>query len=139
MKIKSICSSNSKSSFGMSLNMPQKNLIARKIGNYAASEAENARKPLGELAKDVNIHVFPRSSLTKDVTCNNFDIYVTAIPKTPKEKFLAKLFGTEKKPQKVKHTNRRVYVDKATSKETLADVIVKTADKLKKDFLKYSK
>ena len=91
MKIKSICNSNSKSSFGMSLNMPPKNLIARKIGNYAASEAENARKPLSELAKDVNIHVFPRSSLIKDVTCNNFDIYVSAIPRTPREKFRAKL------------------------------------------------
>lgn len=115
-------------SFGMALYMPSHAKIAKKLGTYAAHEAEAARAPLKSLAKNVDIYVRPKEDVTGDVRFNNFDITVKRITKNPISRWWKNAIGTP-------NTNATVKINR----EPLAETIIQTASELAQDFVKLSK
>ena len=113
-------------SFGMALYMPSQSKISKKIGSYAAGEAEKARGMLNELAKDVDIYVKPEQSYNKDVRRSCLRCMITNLGQNP----ISRYFNRNSKKA---NTYVGVY------EEPFSEKLVKTVQKLKEDFIKYSK
>ncbi len=136
MKIQQI---QSQQAFGMALHMPPKETIAKHIGTYAAEQAEIARKPLENLAKDVDIYVKPGQNLGHDVRYNKFNIYVTKLQNTEKSSFFSKIFGHKKNLNNIPNANDSISICRDSAEKPLSKRIVELAEDLKQGFLKYSK
>ena len=136
MKIQQI---QSQQSFTMALHKPTKETIAKHIGTYAAEQAEIARKPLENLAKDVDIYVKPRQNPCNDVRYNKFDIYVTKLQNTEKSSFFSKIFGHKKNLNNIPNANDSISICRDSAEKPLSKRIVELAEDLKQGFLKYSK
>lgn len=126
-KLMKVQQNQNQQSFGMALYMPSQAKIAKKLGTYAAGEAEKTREVIKELAKDVDIYVKPEKSYSRDVRLNKLRFTVTNIGKNPISRFFNRNNGK----------NTSTYV--SVCEEPFSKKIVTTLQNLKEAFLKYSK
>ncbi len=128
MKIQQI---QNQQSFGMALYMPPKNMIAKKIGSYAAEHAETARYKLELLAKDVDIEVTPKRAWGEDARYDQFDILVTEISQS-QNNFRERLLNFIRFP---KYENSTVYVFEDYPGKPLFQTIIEKTTRLKEKLI----
>lgn len=116
-------------SFGMALYMPSKSKITKKLGSYAAEEAEKARGTLKQLAKEVDIYVKPKLDPAGNIRDNGFECMITDIGKNKFSRWLRR-----------QGQNVTDGIDfRSHSKKPLSISLLETVQKMKQDFLKFSK
>ena len=125
MKVTLNTADRSNSNFGMALFMPEKEAMARKIGEKPATQLEFARPSLETLADDVDIKVSPIKN--KNPKLCGVEITVTKLIKSPIKRF----FYLGKQP------STEVRLQEVGTLANFPDYVLRRTRNLKTGFIKY--